>query len=200
MIFIGIASLVAIALFVERLIVLIKDRRQNQKLKSTLLDALKNNQFERASTLLDTHKCSLGILSEKVIANRNLPREAIQETINDESQQVFAKLNRFIPTVGTIASLSPLLGLLGTVTGMIQVFSRLADEYAAGATANPGMLAGGIWEALLTTAAGLCVAIPALLFHKILNNTLNSLWLSLQADITEVLNIISPTQDTPAKS
>ena len=194
MIFILLASLIAIAIFVERLIALRNERRQTQSLMVPLKDAIKKQQFERAYTLIDNNKSALAAIAKKILDNRNQTREAIQEIIIDESQPQYSRLNRFIPTVAVIASLSPLMGLLGTVTGMIQVFSKLADEYAAGANANPGMLAGGIWEALLTTAAGLCVAIPAFLFHRALNAKLDSLWLSIQADTTDILNLIAPHQ------
>jgi biopolymer transport protein ExbB len=75
---------------------------------------------------------------------------------------------------------------------MIAVFSSLADEYAAGAQANPGMLAGGIWEALLTTAAGLCVAIPAFMMHRMLNAKLDALWLDIEAATTSLVDLLAP--------
>lgn len=197
MIFILLASLIAIAIFVERIIALKNENRQMQSLISPLMDAIKNQEFERANTLLDNNKSTLGIIVRKLIQNRHQSRDALLEIINDESQRQYSHLNRLIPTIGVIATLSPLMGLLGTVTGMIQVFSKLADEYAAGANANPGMLAGGIWEALLTTAAGLCVAIPAFLFHRGLNSILDNLWLSIQSNATDILNIIAPHPSQP---
>ena len=192
MIFILLASLIAIALFVERIIAMRNERKQMQSLFSPLLEAIKNEQFERAETLIDNNKSALGIIVRKLIQNRDQSRDALLEIINDESQRQYPRLNRLIPFIGVIATLSPLMGLLGTVTGMIQVFSKLADEYAAGANANPGMLAGGLWEALLTTAAGLCVAIPAFLFHRGLNSILDNLWLSMQSNATDILNILAP--------
>lgn len=203
MIFILLASLIAIAIFVERIIALRNEKRQMQSLFSPLMDAIKNQEFERANTLLDSNKSALGIIARNLIQNRNQSRDALMEIINDESQRQYTRLNRLIPAIGVIATLSPLMGLLGTVTGMIQVFSKLADEYAAGANANPGILAGGIWEALLTTAAGLCVAIPAFLFHRGLNAILDNLWLSMQSNATDILNILAPhpsQADTSDKS
>ena len=192
MIFIFLCSIAAVVFFVERLVVLSSTAKQLRKLKAPLLDAIGNGQFERAMTLCDGDPSPLGALAKAVIKHRTLAREAIQEAADDEAKRQFARLNRFIPSLGAIASISPLLGLLGTVTGMIQVFSHLADEYAAGAHANPGMLAGGIWEALLTTAAGLCVAIPAFLMHRFLNAKLDAIWLELEGCVTEIIDILAP--------
>lgn len=192
MIFIFICSLAAIFFFVERMIALCSASKQTKQLKETLLDALKSGQIERAMTACDAHPCALGALAKAAVEHRHLTREGIQEAVADEAKRQFARLNRFIPAVGVIATISPLLGLLGTVTGMIQVFSKLADEYAAGAHANPGMLAGGIWEALLTTAAGLCVAIPAFLMHRYLNAKLDDLWLELESESTKIIDMIAP--------
>ncbi|MBQ9394608.1 MAG: MotA/TolQ/ExbB proton channel family protein [Proteobacteria bacterium] len=192
MIFIFLCSIVAIVFFIERCIALKAAMRQTVSVRDSLLEAVRDRQYERALTLCDSNKGAMAELAKCVIRNRHLTREGIQEVLADESKRQFAKLNRFIPAIGVIASISPLLGLLGTVTGMIQVFSNLADEYAAGAHANPGMLAGGIWEALLTTAAGLCVAIPAFLLHRILNAMLDRLWLELEKTATQLIDLIAP--------
>ena len=192
MIFIFLCSIVAIVFFIERCIALKSAMRQTLSMQESLLEAVRERQYERALTLCDSNSGAVAELAKAIIRNRHLTREGIQEVLADEAKRQYARLNRFIPAVGVIASISPLLGLLGTVTGMIQVFSNLADEYAAGAHANPGMLAGGIWEALLTTAAGLCVAIPAFLLHRILNAQLDKLWLQLEKTSTQIIDLIAP--------
>ena len=194
MIFIILCSIAAIGFFIERWITLRGAKKHLEQLKSPLLDAVKESQFERALTLCDAHPCALSEVAKCIIQHRELKREAIQEAVQDEFNRQFAILNRFIPAIGIIASISPMLGLLGTVTGMIQVFSSLADEYAAGAHANPGMLAGGIWEALLTTAAGLCVAIPAYLLHRWLDSKLEAIILDLETVTTQIVDLIAPPQ------
>ena len=192
MIFIFLGSIVAIAFFVERWIALRTASKQIQRLRPMLKEALTALQFERALTLCDAHPCALSAIAKNAILHRQRTREGIQKTIEDAAKSQYAQLERFIPAIGIVANISPLLGLLGTVTGMIQVFSNLADEYAAGAHANPGMLAGGIWEALLTTAAGLCVAIPAFLMHRYLCAKLDDLWLELETYSTEILDLLAP--------
>lgn len=192
MIFIILCSVLAIVFFVERLLALRQAKKCTEALKDALLEAVAENQIERAMTLCDAHPCALAALAKAAISNRTLTREGIQEVVSDEARRQSVKLERFIPTVGAISSISPLLGLLGTVTGMISVFSSLADEYAAGSQANPGMLAGGIWEALITTAAGLCVAIPAFVMHRILNTQLDAVWLEIEAATTAIVDLLAP--------
>jgi biopolymer transport protein ExbB len=192
MIFIILCSIAAIVFFVERLIALRQAQKRTEALKTPLLEAVTENQIERAMTLCDNHPGPLAELAKAALQHKSLTREGIQEIISDAGRRQAAKLERFIPALGSIASISPLLGLLGTVTGMIAVFSSLADEYAAGAQANPGMLAGGIWEALLTTAAGLCVAIPAFMMHRMLNAKLDTLWLDIEAATTSLVDLLAP--------
>ena len=100
----------------------------------------------------------LGKILAAGLANRHRDRAIIKESIEDTGRHVVHELERFIGTLGTIASLSPLMGLLGTVFGMIRTFNAITTE----GIGNPAALAGGIAEALITTAAGLTVAIPAL--------------------------------------
>jgi len=96
------------------------------------------------------------------LANRHRPRELMKEAVEDTGRHVVHELERFLNTLGTIAGISPLLGLLGTVIGMIKVFSAII-EHGVG---NANALAGGISEALITTAAGLTVAIPSYFFYR----------------------------------
>ena len=192
MVFIILCSIAAIVLFTEKWFALRKASKHTHSQRKSLEEAISEKQYERALMLCDAHPGPLSQIAKAAILHQNLTREALQESIQDEAKRQFSVINRRIPAVGIIASISPLLGLLGTVTGMIQVFSNLADEYAAGAHANPGMLAGGIWEALLTTAAGLCVAIPAFLLHRLLTAKLDKLWLELEESSTAILDLLAP--------
>jgi biopolymer transport protein ExbB len=105
---------------------------------------------------------ALGRVLAAALANRHRPRELIKESVEDTGRHVLHELERFLNTLGTIAGISPLLGLLGTVIGMIKVFSAIM----AHGVGNANALAGGISEALITTAAGLCVAIPSYFFYR----------------------------------
>jgi len=105
---------------------------------------------------------ALGRILAAALANRHRPRELIKESVEDTGRHVVHELERFLNTLGTIAGISPLLGLLGTVIGMIKVFSAII-AYGVG---NANELAGGISQALITTAAGLTVAIPSYFFYR----------------------------------
>ena len=120
------------------------------------------------------------------MANRHRERSVIKESIEDAGRHVVHELDRFIPTLGTIASVSPLLGLLGTVVGMIRTFNALS---VAGA-GNPMALAGGIAEALITTAAGLTVAIPALLAYKYLRGRVTNLVVQMEKEAIKLVQAI----------
>ena len=104
----------------------------------------------------------LGELLAAALSMRHRPREVVKERVEDVGRHVVHQLERFLNTLGTIAGVSPLLGLLGTVFGMIRMFLGML-EFGVG---DANQLAGGIGEALITTAAGLCVAIPSLMFHR----------------------------------
>lgn len=104
----------------------------------------------------------LGRVLAAALANRRRPREIMKESVEDTGRHVIHRLERFLNTLGTIAGISPLLGLLGTVLGMIDVFSAILQH----GVGDPAALAGGLSEALITTAAGLSVAIPAYMFYR----------------------------------
>lgn len=104
----------------------------------------------------------LGRVLAAALGNRRKPREVIKEAVEDTGRHVVHELERFLNTLGTIAGISPLLGLLGTVIGMIKVFSAILVH----GVGNANSLAGGISEALITTAAGLTVAIPSFMFYR----------------------------------
>ncbi len=105
---------------------------------------------------------ALGRILAAGLANRDREREIMKESIEDVGRHVVHDLERYLNALGTIASITPLLGLLGTVIGMIKVFAVITTQ----GVGDPGVLAGGISEALITTAAGLTVAIPSLMFHR----------------------------------
>jgi biopolymer transport protein ExbB len=109
-------------------------------------------------------------------------------------RQVIHELERYLNTLGTIASITPLLGLLGTVIGMIKVFTAITTA----GVGDPSVLAGGISEALLTTAAGLAVAIPALIFHRYLSGKVNMLVLSMEEEALKMVEVMLGDREAAA--
>ena len=127
---------------------------------------------------------------------RHRPREIIKERIEDVGRHVAHRLERFLNTLGTIAAVGPLLGLLGTVFGMIQMF---LDILTAG-VGDANQLAGGIGQALISTAAGLCVAIPALIFHRYLRGRVTGYIIDMEKQaiaLMDALDAAAPAAGAP---
>lgn len=179
-------SVVAMAIVMERLWVL----RRRRVMPSGLVAEIQRRHQRRQLTgehLVQVREASpLGRILTAGLVNRDSPREVMKEAIQDTGRQVVADLERYINALGTIASVTPLLGLLGTVIGMIEVFDLIVEA----GVGNPGILAGGISKALITTAAGLAVAIPALMFHRYLNNKVDKLTLGMEEQALELVEII----------
>ncbi|MBJ7549443.1 MotA/TolQ/ExbB proton channel family protein [Marinomonas ostreistagni] len=114
-------------------------------------------------------------------------RRAMKESIQEAANHVIHELERFMSTLGTIAAIAPLVGLLGTVVGMIKVFNVLMEQGAG----NTQLLAGGISEALLTTAAGLLVAIPALAFHRYFARRIDELVVNMEQQSTKLIDVLN---------
>ena len=131
---------------------------------------------------------SLGRILAAGLATEGRGRERMKEAMQEAAAGVVHDLERYLTTLGTIASISPLLGLLGTVVGMIRVFNALLTRGAG----NPAVLAGGISEALVTTAAGLVVAIPALIFHRFLLRKVDELVVAMEGQAAALLDRVHP--------
>jgi len=121
----------------------------------------------------------LGKLLAVGLANRNRPRDVLMERLEDEGRHVAHDLDRFLNTLGSIAGVAPLLGLLGTVTGIIKAFNAIYS----GGLGDPRALSGGISEALITTAAGLCVAIPSYIAYRYLRGRVESIVVQMERDV-----------------
>lgn len=128
----------------------------------------------------------LGRILAAGLVNRDHPREVMKEAIEEEGHQVVHELERYLNTLGTIAAITPLLGLLGTVIGMIKVFTAITTA----GVGNPAVLAGGISEALITTAAGLSVAIPALIFHRYLSGRVDRLVIGMEEQALKMVEVM----------
>ncbi|MDX1513742.1 MAG: MotA/TolQ/ExbB proton channel family protein [Gammaproteobacteria bacterium] len=128
----------------------------------------------------------LGRILAAGLANRHLDRQHMKEGIEDVGRHVIHDLERYLNTLGTIASITPLLGLLGTVIGMIKVFSVITTQ----GVGDPGVLAGGISEALITTAAGLTVAIPALMFYRYFRGRIDELVVTMEQEALKMVEAL----------
>lgn len=128
----------------------------------------------------------LGRILAAGLANSRHGRDVMKDSIQEAASQVIHDLERYMAILGTIASVSPLLGLLGTVLGMIQVFAAILLE----GTGNTGVLAGGISQALITTAAGLFVAIPAMISHRFFQRRIDGLVVAMEQDAVKLVDVL----------
>ena len=140
-----------------------------------------------AEQLKDLRRGSpLGRILAAGLANSRHGRDVMKDSIQEAANQVIHDLERYLAILGTIAAVAPLLGLLGTVIGMIQVFSAILLE----GTGNAGVLAGGISQALLTTAAGLGVAIPAMISHRFFQRRVDGLVVAMEQDAVKLVDVL----------
>lgn len=149
-------------------------------------------RWEKIHQLDDEHlkelqaSSPLGAILAAGIVNRHQNREVMKESIEDTGRHVVHELERYLNTLGTIAAISPLLGLLGTVFGMIEVFSTITTQ----GVGDPGALAGGISKALITTAAGLSIAIPSLMFYRYFRGRVRMLVLRMEQQAMLMVEIM----------
>jgi len=169
-------SVAALAIVVERLWAL----QQRNVVPPTLLprvrQAIEHGRLDRDTIREIAISSPLGRILAAGLINVDRDREIMKESIEEAGRHVVHELERYLNSLGTIAAITPLLGLLGTVIGMIKVFSAIT----AFGVGDPTVLAGGISEALITTAAGLSVGIPSLMFHRYLRGRVNRLTVDME--------------------
>ena len=138
----------------------------------------------------------LGRVLAAGLVNRRHEREVMKESIEEVGRHVAHDLDRFLNTLGTIASITPLLGLLGTVIGMIKVFAVITAQ----GVGDPAVLAGGISEALITTAAGLTVAIPSLMFYRFFRGRVDELIVSMEQEAIKMVEVMHGQRENVSDS
>ena len=178
------AFLIAIIIIIERLLYLNGIAKDEATSLQTINNALRHGKIQEALKICnDTDSPASNIMKAGII-NRDRPEPAIKEAILSAASLEIPKLERFLSALGTIAHIAPLLGLLGTVTGNIKAFDVLGQF---GAGSDPKELAKGIAEALLTTAAGIIVAVPALIFYNYFVARVNHIILRLENKVNDVI-------------
>lgn len=179
-------SVLAIAIVVERYWALRLPKVMPKDQLPKVWMWIKNQELDSAKLKELKTSSQFGyILSSGLTASKH-GREAMKDAIQEAGNHVAHEMEKFLSTLGTIAAVAPLLGLLGTVLGMIEVFTAIMIQ----GTGNTGVLAGGISQALITTAAGLSVAIPALIFHRALSRRVDELLISMEQDSAKLVDAI----------
>ncbi len=188
---IGLASLVGLSVFLERIWALRASRVVPRAFVVELGDLIKQRRFDDATMLCRKVDCSASRVLEVALEVRDQPRPLIKERVEEVGRREAAELERFIPVLGVVSSVSPLLGLLGTVGGMILTFQAIESQ---GALGNISALAGGISQALITTFAGLTVAIPALIANRYLLAKVDGLLLDVEEATLMMLDLLVSRQ------
>ncbi len=187
-------SIIAAAIILERLWTLQDKRVLPRELTSKVWHLIENNQVnDKVITALEQNS-PLGRVLAAGLANRHRPHDVIMERLEDTGRHVIHELERFLNTLGTIAGIAPLLGLLGTVTGIIKAFNAIQE----GGVGDPRALSGGIAEALITTAAGLIVAIPALFAYRYLRGKVDAIVVEMEKDAIKLADAVETAQKKQA--
>ncbi|ADZ91239.1 MotA/TolQ/ExbB proton channel family protein [Marinomonas mediterranea] len=185
-------SILTLAIVIERFWTL---RRSRVVPKNQLSEVMARLREDRMSLEyirnMQQHTGLSSILAAGLLSSKH-GRRVMKDSVQDAASHVIHELERFMSTLGTIAAISPLLGLLGTVVGMIKVFSVLMEEGAG----NTSLLAGGISEALLTTAAGLGIAIPAIIFHRFFSRKIDELVVSMEQQSSKLIDALQGDRDS----
>jgi biopolymer transport protein ExbB len=188
-----ICSAVALAIVLERCWTL----RRRSVLPPGLGEEVRNwarqGQLDPAHLETLANGSPLGELLASALAVRNRPRELIKERIEDTGRHVVHRMERYLNTLGTIALIGPLLGLLGTVIGLIRMFM----EVMRGGVGDPMKMAGGIGEALICTATGLIVAIPAYVLHRYFRSKVAGYCVEMEKQATALLDELTVNQPAP---
>lgn len=185
-------SILAVAITLERLWTLREQRVVPTELTDKVWQWVENRALSDKQVMALQQHSPLGSVLAAGLANRHRERSVMIQAIEDAGRHVVHDLERFLNTLGTIAAITPLLGLLGTVTGMIRTFKAIT---VAG-IGNPAAMAGGIAEALITTAAGLLVAIPALVAYRYLRGRVEALVIQMEKESIKLVQAIDRTSGT----
>lgn len=185
-----ITSFIAVVIIIDRYIVIKKSKLNVPAFLVKIRGMLIKEDISGAISYCIEEKSAAANIIKNGLKKYHLGQLRVKESIENTGRQEIAKLEKGLSVVATIAAIAPLIGFLGTVTGMIQAFMRIEDLQGS---ANPSDLAGGIWEALITTAVGLAIGIIALTFYNYLTSSINKLVLDMEVVSNDVLDIIEET-------
>lgn len=188
-------SVLAIAIIIERFWTLKPSRISPRNMLPDVWAKIKQNQLDAAELRELRNSSALGQILAAGLVNAKSGRTIMVESIEQAAGHVIHDMSRYLNLLGTIAQITPLLGLLGTVLGMIRVFT----EIMAQGTGNANVLAGGISEALITTAAGLTVAIPTLLFYRFFQRQIDSLVVELERESIKLVDALHSSRTVDYK-
>src|SRR5512137_485408 len=181
-------SAVAVAVFIERFLHYHRAQINSTEFLTGVRTVLKRDNVVEALSICDATPGPVARLVKTAIVNRDHGRERVREALEEAGLLEVPRLEEKLNLLATIAQLSPLIGLLGTVLGFIQTFGRMQE---AGLNAHVGQLSTGIWQALICAAAGLAVSIPAHAGYNYLVSRINSIVLDMERSATEIVRVVT---------
>ena len=181
-----ICAIIAMGIILERFWTLRQKRVIPEDLTSKVWGWVKNDQLDQRQIQTLYQGSALGQILAAGLINRNRERAVLKDAIEDTGRHVVHELERYLEMLGTVAAVTPLLGLLGTVIGMVKVFTAITTH----GVGNPTVLAGGIAEALITTAAGLTVAIPALIGYRYYRTRVDKLVVDMEKEAIKLVEAL----------
>ena len=182
----SICAIIAMGIVLERFWTLRQKRVIPEDLTSQVWSWVKNDQLDQKQIQTLYQGSPLGQILAAGLINRSRERAVLKDSIEDTGRHVVHELERYVETLGTVAAVTPLLGLLGTVIGMVKVFTAITTH----GVGNPTVLAGGIAEALITTAAGLTVAIPALIAYRYYRTRVDKLVVDMEKEAIKLVEAL----------
>ncbi|MFA5499808.1 MAG: MotA/TolQ/ExbB proton channel family protein [Candidatus Omnitrophota bacterium] len=191
-----ILSIIAFGVVIERIYNFNRARVDAQKFMDDILKHLKRNKIIEAIEMCNQTPGPIAHIIKAGILKHDRSKAEIKEAIDEAAQLEIPRLEKHLPIIATIAHIAPLLGLLGTVSGMIKAFQIIQLKALTMTPVNPGDLSGGIWEALLATLAGLAVAIPTYVAYNYLVNQVDNLVYEMERSATDLVNLLSSRRDT----
>ena len=198
MYFIVLGSVFALGLFLERLWALRREKVAPTGFRRRVRTLVRKGQLSEAEVLCQENNSALAVIIGGALRERNTPREWLKDAVDEVGRREVALMDRHIDLLGTIAAVEPLMGLLGTVIGLISAFQRVEALAGRGQGVNPGDLAAGIWVAMITTAAGLIVAIPSYVGYRYLQARVSTLVVDLEEDSMEFVHLLA--DDAPGRN
>ena len=181
-----VCSIISLAIIGERFWSLSSKKILPSDLVSSVWKLHKANQLDKSKIQSLSLSSPLGRVLAAGIVNQSHGREIMRESIEEVGSQVAHELEKFLNSLGTIASITPLLGLLGTVIGMIKVFAAIT----AHGVGDPAVLAEGISQALITTASGMSVAIPSLMFYRYFRGKVDELVINMESEALKLVEMM----------
>ena len=196
---IAVSSVVGLAFFLERLWRLCRSQILPESFVERLFELLDDGSLEQAQGLCEQTDSPLGAMVWEALERPEADRELLKEVVSEEGQREVFYMERFFNALGAIASVTPLMGLLGTVIGMIGVFQDVVTQSGGNGQVEAAAMAGGIWQALITTAAGLTVAIPTYLGYRYILSRVDEYAVEIEEHDLRAIDYISRDAEPVAR-